>query len=143
MIVAFTFSVIEAVFTKMNPDPPPGAEKGVSHTTFEQWYLNVLYTPISIIGYTNFFNGLALSPAVTVALYILCFPFNIWLLEIIMGYFLIWLYGTNVAWTYVGCDDALFHGNIRSSMYGKWCGLGAAAFLIYPVINDYALLYVI
>jgi hypothetical protein len=71
------------VFTKLNPNPPPGAARGVAHTTVEQWILNVLYTPISIVGYTSLIKGLPLPAFATSALYILLFPINIWVLEIV------------------------------------------------------------
>ena len=53
----------------------------------------------------------------------LLFPLNIWALEIVEGYALIYLYGYNPAWEYRG-DDALFHGTIKLSYWRYWLPMG-------------------
>ena len=40
------------------------------------------------------------------------FPFSIWTHEIITGYLIMFIFGRNVAWEYIG-PDAVFHGNVR------------------------------
>jgi hypothetical protein len=54
----------------------------------------------------------------------LLWPINIWMLEIIEGYVLIFLYGFNPAWTYRG-SDAFFHGNIKLGYWQFWLPMGA------------------
>jgi len=61
---------------------------------------------------------------------IAAFPFNIWWLEIIEGYIIMFLFGKNVAWEYRG-KAAFFHGNITLEYYAPWLGLGLVLELIW------------
>lgn len=63
------------------------------------------------------------------ALRLILFPLNSWLIEVIEGYFLMHIFGYNPAWTYHG-DYILFHGNIKLTYYppffiiGLWMEVG-------------------
>ena len=75
----------------------------VGHTTWHQFWANVLYTPILLFAYRTTLPDV---PLLRVAL----FPLNVWLLEVVEGYALMFLFdGRNPAWTYT-TDDAYFHG---------------------------------
>lgn len=131
LLIATTFTGIEATFT---------SALGHSHTTFEQWYMNVLYAPVGIIGFHYVFIAWATRiPALLVGdgslalAYILVYPLNIWVLEIVMGYFCMWVYGRNVAWTYT-TRDSLFHGNIRLFHAPHWSVIGAILYASEPIV---------
>eukprot|EP00164_Ancoracysta_twista_P013692 GFYU01021962.1.p1 GENE.GFYU01021962.1~~GFYU01021962.1.p1 ORF type:complete len:184 (+),score=57.34 GFYU01021962.1:152-703(+) len=93
----------------------PTCRKG--HTTWDQFYCNVLYTPILLLVYRLYFPLWWLRIAV--------FPFNVWLLEIVEGYFLMWVRGHNTAWYYMGAS-AFCHGNINIDFIWEWYVMGAA-----------------
>lgn len=63
------------------------------------------------------------------------FPMNIWLLEIVQGLAIQWIYGRNVAWCYADYADELFNGLIRIGHAIWWWGLGVALWLFYPFIQ--------
>eukprot|EP00520_Triparma_pacifica_P016048 CAMPEP_0118666872 /NCGR_PEP_ID=MMETSP0785-20121206/19462_1 /TAXON_ID=91992 /ORGANISM="Bolidomonas pacifica, Strain CCMP 1866" /LENGTH=172 /DNA_ID=CAMNT_0006561243 /DNA_START=261 /DNA_END=775 /DNA_ORIENTATION=+ len=65
------------------------------------------------------------------ALKVVLFPFNIWWLEIVEGYILLFIFGRNVAWEYRG-KFAYFHGTITLEYYPLWLGLG----LVLEVLWD-------
>ena len=100
------------------------------HTTWAQFFSNVLYLPIflAIREYVKT-SCVASSFAQEQIILILLFPFNIWLLEIIEGYALIFIFGRNLAWHY-DSSDALFHGNIRLKYFPAWHALGAVVELL-------------
>ncbi|GJJ72725.1 hypothetical protein EMPS_05083 [Entomortierella parvispora] len=91
------------------------------HTTIHQYIMNVFYIPILIHGYHALISSTALR--------ILFFPLNIWVLEIIEGYTIIYLLGYNAAWVYRGWD-ALFHGTIKLWYIHYWYLMGAALELV-------------
>ncbi|KAF9215285.1 hypothetical protein BGZ59_001818 [Podila verticillata] len=91
------------------------------HTTIHQYIMNVFYIPILIHGYHALIGSTALR--------ILFFPLNIWLLEIIQGYTLIYLIGYNAAWSYKGYDS-FFHGNIKLWYIHHWLMMGAVIELV-------------
>jgi hypothetical protein len=84
-------------------------------TTFAQWWANVLYIPILLHVYH------AIVPIAWLRLVL--FPFNVWVLEIVEGYFLMLVYGRNVAWDYTD-SQSYFHGNITLSHWNVWLVLG-------------------
>jgi len=98
---------------------------GEFYTTSSQWFLNVLYLPAMFKFFFPFVDH-------SIVLFTLTFPFQVWLLEIIQGYFLIWLYGHNVAWSYAG-DNVYFHGNIKLTMYHWWALLGLVIIVGWPL----------
>ncbi|OQR80955.1 hypothetical protein THRCLA_11905 [Thraustotheca clavata] len=105
----------ELSFTPFQSTCRPG------HTTWAQFWANVLYTPFLLFNYREFIP----NPYIRIIL----FPFNIWLLEIIEGYALILIFGKNIAWTY-NTPDAYFHNNIRTGFAGLWLLLGFALEII-------------
>jgi len=84
--------------------------------TLEQWWMNLLLA----VKVCQLYNGglgavagrMLLHPLVFGLLRVALFPFAVWSLELLEGYFLMTLYGYNPAWTYT-TPDARFHGNIR------------------------------
>ncbi|KAI9593976.1 hypothetical protein BDF19DRAFT_414972 [Syncephalis fuscata] len=130
-INAAAFSVIEFTFYTLTVEMPngdivlrpfdPRCRKG--HTTVHQFLCNIIYTPILLDFY---YSVMPNWPA-----RILLFPLNIWLLEVIQGYILIYLHGYNPAWTYYG-KDAYCHGNIKLSYWAFWIALGGAVEFGYP-----------
>lgn len=122
-IAATLFVIIETVWTTIaHEDPVSGAVSirgwtgRMGHSSFAQFWANVMYTPILLFYYRSQID----NPFVRVLL----FPLNIWLLEIVEGYVLMFLFGRNVAWEYRG-RDAYFHGNIKLQYFLPWLGLGA------------------
>jgi hypothetical protein len=100
------------------------APKALGHSSFAQWWMNILYCPFLIFFYREVITSQLLR--------VVLFPFNIWLLEIVQGYFLQYLFGTNPAWEYRGWD-ALFHNNIKLQYYPIWFPLG----IVIEVLFNY------
>ena len=125
-LAAPVYALIETTFTTLrhedeNNTPIYGWTGEFGHTTFVQFWANMLYLPILLHYYRD---------VVPPALYpgyvrVLLFPFNIWLLEIIEGYFIMFLFDYNVAWDYGDAWDSHFNGNIKLSYYFFWAALGA------------------
>ncbi|KAG0223427.1 hypothetical protein BGW42_005905 [Actinomortierella wolfii] len=126
-IGAALFSCTEYTFYTMTIEEPDGTVRvkpfagRPGHTTVHQYIMNVFYIPILIHGYHALIHNTYLR--------ILFFPLNIWLLEIIQGYTLIYLIGYNAAWTYRG-KDAFFHGTIKLSYVHHWLMFGAVLELL-------------
>ncbi len=120
VVAACAFSLVETTWTSLFIDGKLGLRVG--HTTWAQWWGNILYTPILLFGYRA-----ALSSAI---FRIAFFPLNIWALEICLGYSFIFLFGRNIAW-YYDEPDAFFHGNIRLYYAIPWWVLGAIVELVW------------
>ncbi|KAF9972435.1 hypothetical protein BGZ73_004438 [Actinomortierella ambigua] len=103
VVGAALFSCTEYTFYTMTVEDPDGTVRvkpfagRPGHTTIHQFVMNVFYIPILVHGYHAVIHNTYLR--------ILLFPFNIWLLEIIQGYTLMYLLGYNAAWTYRGEFD--------------------------------------
>lgn len=88
VIIASVYSVLEYTWTANSTVKVDGSVKfspfadtcRAGHTTFEQWWMNIIYAPILIHLYHDIISPWYLRVAL--------FPFNIWLLEIIEGYVL-------------------------------------------------------
>ncbi len=115
VVAACAFSLIETTWTSLVVDGKLSLRVG--HTTWMQWWGNVLWTPLLLFAYR------AALP--TAALRVALMPLNIWALELALGYSFVFLFGRNMAWIY-DTDDALFHGNIRLFYAPVWIGLGLA-----------------
>lgn len=115
---AAVYSCTEATFTQL--------ERGRAYTSFAQFWANLLYLPILLDGYFALIG----SPLLCTLL----FPFNVWLLEIVEGHLIIWIYGHNVAWCYLDYDDCYCNGCIRLGHAIFWIGLGATVCVIYPLL---------
>eukprot|EP00405_Crypthecodinium_cohnii_P044186 CAMPEP_0206569440 /NCGR_PEP_ID=MMETSP0325_2-20121206/26440_1 /ASSEMBLY_ACC=CAM_ASM_000347 /TAXON_ID=2866 /ORGANISM="Crypthecodinium cohnii, Strain Seligo" /LENGTH=231 /DNA_ID=CAMNT_0054073031 /DNA_START=73 /DNA_END=765 /DNA_ORIENTATION=+ len=124
LMCASGYSLVESTFTLL--------ERGRNYTSLAQFCCNLIYIPILLDLYFGFFlnsfsnfSGVPWGPVVA----ILAFPLNVWLLEVVQGYFIIWLYGHNVAWNYLDYDDSYFHGAARLGHAPCWVGLGAICWL--------------
>ncbi|KAF9365404.1 hypothetical protein BGX34_010130 [Mortierella sp. NVP85] len=100
LVGAGLFSCTEYTFYTMTVEDPDGTVRvkpfagRPGHTTVHQYIMNVFYIPILIQGYHALISSTFLR--------VLLFPLNIWVLEIIQGYTLIYLIGYNAAWSYRG-----------------------------------------
>ena len=104
-------------------------ERGAAYTSAAQFWANVLYTPLLLELYGQ---QLAAQPA----LYVACFPLNIWLLEVIVAGVITWLFGHNVAWCYDDYADAMCGGAFRIGHGAFWLVLGAGCLACYPALVD-------
>ena len=102
----------------------------IGHSSFAQFWVNVIFTPFLLNGYREFFDwfigsyGIMLGPIPLVSVVrIIMFCCNVWLLEIVEGYLIMFLCGRNIAWEYRGAD-AWFHGNIKLQYAMPWMVLG-------------------
>jgi len=100
------------------------------HTTIHQYMGNVFYMPFFIYGYDLLLVSLHL-PGPLVFWKILFFPLNVWMLETVEGYILMFMFGYNPAWFYVAPRKWVFcHGNIILSYWPQWMLLG----LLYQLL---------
>ncbi|KAL6063810.1 ARID domain-containing protein [Balamuthia mandrillaris] len=105
-------------------------EKG--DTTWEQFWMNVFWNPIGTHLYRAMFSSVVVR--------LLLFPFNVWLAEILGGYFLsrIW---KRRAWHYTG-RWAFFDGNITLAYAPFWLLLGLGhelmMFFFYEPVSMFA-----
>lgn len=96
---------------------------GESFTTKEQFLANLILMPWMIESYHQLITHQLIR--------IVLFPFNIWLFEIIMGFAMIWILGTNPSWHYR--TPYSFYGQISLECYFRWVLLGLFQELIYAV----------
>ena len=120
---AAAYSGIEFVFTFLH--------EGEAFTSFAQFWGNLLYTPVLLDGY-----WWLLAPQQRgvpgAALYVLLFPLNVWLLEIVLDRVFIAVYGRNVAWCYCTSADHGCGGAVRLGHGVFWLMLGLACLCVYP-----------
>mgnify|MGYP002631352688 CR=1 FL=1 len=114
---ALVYSFMELAFTTL--------ERGTGYTSLAQFGTILLYTPLLLDAYG------ALLGTMPVA-YVLLFPLNVWLLEIVVGAAIIWVHGHNVAWCYADYADAFANGSARLGHAPAWLALGVACFWLYP-----------
>jgi len=101
-----------------------------ARTTFEQFYILVFFFPFIHDCYLWAWQWVSFGSIWR----ILLTPLVVWFGEIVQGYTLQYLHeGENPAWTYSGCSDSLFHGNIRLSYGPCWWILGMLTELILLV----------
>ena len=121
LIGALAFVVIETFWTTITTEDSAGKvaicgwNGHLGHSSFAQFWSNVIFTPLILFHYRNIVTDCCLR--------VFLFPINIWLLEIIEGYVIMFLFGKNVAWEYRG-DDAYFHGNVKLGYAVPWIVLG-------------------
>ena len=120
LVLSLGYSFIEYNFTYF--------ERGKAYTSLAQFLANVLYMPLLVDLYSHYLWRFPF-------LYISLFPINIWLLEIVQGLAIQWIYGRNVAWCYADYADEFFNGLIRIGHAIWWWGLGLALWLFYPGIQ--------
>jgi hypothetical protein len=134
VVNAAAFALVEFTFYSVTIQTPEGEvyfrpfskDRRAGHTTWQQFYANILYTPILMDVYYYILADYWM-------LRVLLFPINIWLLEIIVGYVLIFLYGYNPAWVYYG-KGALFSGNIKLPYAIYWLLFGGVLEIYYPLM---------
>ena len=119
---ASAYTIIEYNFTWVSD--------GKAFTSLAQFWGNLLYTPILLDVYWHYFGR---SPI----LYILCFPFNVWLLEIILDRLFIICYTRNVAWCYCTYSDSACGGAIRLGHGIWWLLMGAGCWIIFPTLLSF------
>jgi len=140
-LTALAFVGIETTWTTISSEDSSGAVSiqhpakwlsNIGHSSFAQFWSNVVFAPLIMHGYRSLLAGTTLPFRLArVAL----FPFNIWGLEIVEGYVIMMVFGRNVAWEYTG-RDAWFHGNVKGDYWLPWLGLGAVVELLWePVIE--------
>ena len=111
------------------PLPTRAFAFAAGYTSVAQFVANILYTPVLLDLYGTL---LADKPL----LYVLLFPCNVWWLEVVVAYVLIWLYGHNVAWCYDDYSDAFCHASFRLGHGLFWLGLGAICLHLYPLLIE-------
>lgn len=121
ILCGLLYSGMEFTFTLL--------ERGAPYTSFAQFWGNLLYLPLLLDVYGYFLSA---SPA----LYVLCFPLNIWVLELVLGSVFWWVYGHNVAWNYLDYADAYCSGCIRVGHGLFWLVLGVVCFTAYPTLCE-------
>jgi hypothetical protein len=114
-LVATGFAVMESLFRWYN---------GNGSTTIEQFIMNIFYSPVSIHGY----RYLIKSPITRIIL----FPFNVWVAEIFMGSYLLYMHEIRV-WHY-NDDYAYFNGFITFAFAHYWILLGVVVVLVFDII---------
>ncbi len=117
---ATAYSFIEYAFTFIND--------GTAYTSFAQFFGNLLYVPILLDGYGFLFYE-------NFIVYVLFFPVNIWLLEIVLNHLFRLIYGRNIAWCYHSYEDSKLNGVIRVGHGKFWLLLGIACHVIYPTLK--------
>jgi hypothetical protein len=90
-------------------------ERGRPYTSFAQLFSNLLYVPVLLDWYGFVLQDQPIA-------YVLLFPINIWVLEIIVGHFVICLYGHNVAWCYEDYADSFCNSCFRLGHGPFWLG---------------------
>ena len=119
VIIAAIYSCTEYLFTLM--------ERGASYTSLAQCWCNLLYVPVLLDLYGWVFGH-------SFALYLLLFPINVWVMEVVMERLIVLVHGRNVAWSYLDYADELLHGCVRLGHGVFWLVLGVIAFFMYPVL---------
>ncbi|CAE7875776.1 CRWN1, partial [Symbiodinium microadriaticum] len=116
-LLALSYSFMESCFTHF--------ERGRSYTSAAQFGANLIYMPVLVDVYGYFLKDLS-------CWYILLFPLNIWMLEIVQGILICFTFGHNVAWCYADYADEFFWGFARVGHAIWWWGLGFLLWMFYP-----------
>ena len=112
LIIAIGFAIIETIFRWYNDN---------GYTTLEQFIMNFFYAPVSIHGYRS-----AIKVPI---LRIIFFPLNVWVAELVMGSYLLYVHDRRV-WIYQD-EYALFNGFITLSFVLYWILLGSLVVLVF------------
>jgi hypothetical protein len=133
VVAAPLFALIETFWTTITHEDAvtgkvtvKGWQGRLGHSSFAQFWANVIFTPMLLFGYR------ALAPDIPI-LRVIWFPLNVWWLEIVEGYIIMFLFGRNVAWEYRGAE-AFCHGNITMQYYAPWFGLGLIVELVWDSV---------
>ena len=131
VVGALTFVLIETFWLTITVEDSAGNVRIVGwsgklgHSSFAQFWSNVVFCPMVLFFYRSL---------VTTSVWrILLFPLNIWMLEIIEGYIIMFIFGKNIAWEYRG-SDAFCHGNIKIHYAAPWIALGIVVEFVWEDI---------
>ena len=128
------FAVVAHEDPKTGSVSVKGWQGKFGHTSFAQFWSNVVWGSMLLFRYRDVVEGIGLEEGwARSALFVFMFPFNVWWLEIVEGYILMFLFGRNVAWVYRG-KSAYFHGTITTEYYVPWLGLGAVLELLWDSV---------
>lgn len=119
-LCAVIYSFTESSFTYF--------ERGACYTSVAQFFGNLLYIPVLLDVYGIYLENRPL-------LYVLFFPLNVWLLELVEGALIVWVFGHNVAWCYLDYADEFAWGWLRVGHAVWWWGMGVACLLAYPLLQ--------
>eukprot|EP00971_Amphidinium_carterae_P056221 1109428-Amphidinium_carterae.1 len=130
LCASLAFAVVETMWLSITEERMDGQMQlkrpfAWGHSSFAQFWMNILYTPILLQLYRSIISEAWLRVAL--------FPLNVWLLEIVQGYALIALVGRNIAWSYHGWDSYC-HGNIKLLYVFPWLGLGAVVEMSWDLL---------
>jgi len=122
LMCAVAFAIIESSYRC--------AHGGGFYSTYQQFIMSVLGSPIFIIFYWNFI--------VNVWLRLLMFPFVLWLWELVADRCLKSLYNShNPAWNYSYSKYSMFSGAIRLDFYFYWLLMGVSL----ELVNKYIVIF--
>jgi hypothetical protein len=96
------------------------------YTTMWQFLMNIYFTYFCIYLYRKKITNWKKR--------ILYMPLNLWLYEIIVGYYSIYIWGYNPAWDYTNMRRSMFHGTIRLDYLFVWWLLGIVIEVCYFVL---------
>ena len=116
LLAATTYTFIECTFTYFSD--------GKAFTSFAQFWGNLLYTPILLDMYWDFIFGQEEVTTPLALLYIVLFPINVWILEIVLDQWYLLIYGRNVAWCYCTYSDSYVGGVVRLGHGIFWLLMG-------------------
>lgn len=121
VVCAALYSFVEFAFTFV--------ERGIPYTSVAQAAANLCYLPVLLDGYGWLFRRWPIA-------YVLFFPVNIWILEIVEELLVCAVYGQNVAWCYKDYADEHWDGCVRVGHGIFWLALGGFVYFGYPVLCD-------
>lgn len=126
------FTLIETMWTTVTHENPEtgvvtirGFHGYIGHSSFAQFWANVIFLPMLLFAYRALVSNVFLR--------LIWFPLNVWWLEMVEGYIIMFFFGRNVAWEYRG-REAFFHGNITLQYYLPWFGMGLFVELVWEPI---------
>ena len=117
---ALAYSFTECAFTAVERRKP--------YTSMAQFWGNLLYLPVLLDGYGLMLEGRPI-------MYVVLFPLNIWILEVVLHWLFVAVYGHNVAWCYMDYSDEYLHGVVRLGHAPAWWILGLICLNLYPVLR--------
>ncbi len=116
LLCGLLFALVESLYCKITA--------GVWKTTWQQFIMSCLGTPIFIIMYYQIIQNFWLR--------LVLYPVDIWLWEFIGDRCIKSVYGRNLAWDYGNNKYSIFDGAIKLSYYFHWVvvGLGVELLMI-------------
>ena len=129
ILAASAYTFIEYSFTYFSDGKP--------FTSFGQFWGNLLYTPVLLDVYWDCIVGK--GKEITTAagfIYVILFPFNVWMLEIVLDQWFLLVYNRNVAWCYCTYSDSHVRGVVRVGHGIYWLIMGFVLLQIYPLLRD-------